>query len=151
MFFLSIVAVTTTEVPGDMEGWWEDLQEECRLMNFDSAQAKVRISKIQKLEDVMFVMVHGVLFSHACVVVVMRSSLANSLVPYSEDRALNFHDCQGSFLVPSLHSTLSSQVRVTAELVLWLGAFAYIGAALREARFLGLKMFIENLSTVPSR
>ncbi|KAM3958296.1 transient receptor potential cation channel subfamily V member nanchung [Aphomia sociella] len=66
----------------DMEGWWEDLTEECRLMNFDSFQAKVRI---------------------------------------------------------------------TAELMLWVGAFAYIGAALREARFLGLKMFFENLSTVPSR
>ncbi|XP_073946803.1 transient receptor potential cation channel subfamily V member nanchung [Choristoneura fumiferana] len=73
-----------TEAPKetDMEGWWEDLTEECRLMNFDSSQAKVRIS---------------------------------------------------------------------AELLLWLGALAYIGAALREARFLGLKMFFENLSTVPSR
>ncbi|KAL0849939.1 hypothetical protein ABMA28_011863 [Loxostege sticticalis] len=66
----------------DMEGWWEGLTEECRLMNFESWQAKVRIS---------------------------------------------------------------------AELLLWLGSLAYIGAALREARFLGLKMFIENLSTVPSR
>ncbi|CAG9782810.1 unnamed protein product [Diatraea saccharalis] len=73
-----------TETPRetDMEGWWEDLTGECRLMDFESWQAKVR---------------------------------------------------------------------VTAELLLWLGALAYIGAALREARFLGLKMFIENLSTVPSR
>ncbi|XP_063834932.1 transient receptor potential cation channel subfamily V member 5 [Ostrinia nubilalis] len=73
-----------TEAPKetDMEGWWEDLTEECRLMDFEPWQAKVRIS---------------------------------------------------------------------AELLLWLGALAYIGAALREARFLGLKMFIENLSTVPSR
>ncbi|KOB61355.1 Nanchung, partial [Operophtera brumata] len=37
------------------------------------------------------------------------------------------------------------------ELMLWVGALAYVGAALREARFLGIKMFIENLSTVPSR
>ncbi|XP_039765821.1 transient receptor potential cation channel subfamily V member 5 isoform X2 [Pararge aegeria] len=66
----------------DMEGWWEDLTEECRLMNFETWQAKVRIS---------------------------------------------------------------------SELMLWVGALAYIGAALREARFLGLKMFFENLSTVPSR
>ncbi|KAJ2943871.1 hypothetical protein O0L34_g8197 [Tuta absoluta] len=72
-----------TEPPkDDMEGWWEDLTEECRLMNFDSWQAKVRIS---------------------------------------------------------------------AELLLWVGALAYICAALREAHFLGLKMFFENLSTVPSR
>ncbi|CAK1600101.1 unnamed protein product [Parnassius mnemosyne] len=65
-----------------MGDWWQDLTEECRLMNFDSWQAKLRIS---------------------------------------------------------------------GELLLWLGALAYIGGALREARFLGLKMFIENLSTVPSR
>ncbi|KAG7304311.1 hypothetical protein JYU34_011251 [Plutella xylostella] len=74
--------IPTEQSDNDMEDWWEDLQEECRLMNFDSPQAKVRIF---------------------------------------------------------------------AELVLFLGALAYIGAALREARFLGLKMFIENLSTVPSR
>ncbi|CAB3220911.1 unnamed protein product [Arctia plantaginis] len=66
----------------DVAGWWEGLTEECRLMNFDTWQAKIRIS---------------------------------------------------------------------AELLLWMGALAYFGAALREARFLGLKMFIENLSTVPSR
>ncbi|XP_045507975.1 transient receptor potential cation channel subfamily V member 5 [Colias croceus] len=66
----------------DMEGWWEDLTEDCRLMNFDTWQAKVRIC---------------------------------------------------------------------TELLLWFGALIYIGAALREARFLGLKMFFENLSTVPSR
>ncbi|XP_023947943.1 transient receptor potential cation channel subfamily V member 6 [Bicyclus anynana] len=74
----------STEAPreNDMEGWWEDLTEECRLMNFETWQAKIRIS---------------------------------------------------------------------AELMLWVGALAYIGAALREAKFLGLKMFFENLSTVPSR
>ncbi|KAJ0181333.1 hypothetical protein K1T71_003418 [Dendrolimus kikuchii] len=66
----------------DVEGWWEDLTEECRLMNFETWQAKLRIS---------------------------------------------------------------------AELLLWVGACLYFGAAVREARFLGLKMFFENLSTVPSR
>ncbi|VVC93017.1 unnamed protein product [Leptidea sinapis] len=73
-----------TDAPkeSDMEGWWEDLTGDCRLMNFDTTQAKVRIS---------------------------------------------------------------------SELLLWFGALIYIGAALREAKFLGLKMFIENLSTVPSR
>ncbi|XP_032513421.2 transient receptor potential cation channel subfamily V member 5 [Danaus plexippus] len=73
-----------TEMPrgNDMEGWWEDLTEDCRLMKLDTWDAKVRI---------------------------------------------------------------------TSELMLWIGALAYIGAAMREARFLGLKMFIENLSTVPSR
>ncbi|XP_045489488.1 transient receptor potential cation channel subfamily V member 5 [Pieris rapae] len=78
------VAFGTSDAPkeSDMEGWWEDLTEECRLMNFDSSQAKVRIC---------------------------------------------------------------------TELMLWLGALIYIAAALREARFLGLKMFFENLSTVPSR
>ncbi|XP_041974280.1 transient receptor potential cation channel subfamily V member 5 [Aricia agestis] len=73
-----------TEPPkeNDMEGWWEDLTEECRLMNLDTWEAKLRIC---------------------------------------------------------------------TELILWVGALAYIGLALREARFLGLKMFFENLSTVPSR
>lgn len=36
-------------------------------------------------------------------------------------------------------------VRLCAELALELGAILYIVAALREARFLGLNMFIENL------
>ncbi|XP_047523525.1 transient receptor potential cation channel subfamily V member 5 [Pieris napi] len=82
--FKSHPKVKTSDAPKetDMEGWWEDLTEECRLMNFDSSQAKVRIC---------------------------------------------------------------------TELMLWLGALIYIAAALREARFLGLKMFFENLSTVPSR
>ncbi|XP_072935457.1 transient receptor potential cation channel subfamily V member 5-like isoform X2 [Epargyreus clarus] len=73
-----------TESPrgSEVEGWWEDLTEDCRLMNFDTWHGKVRI---------------------------------------------------------------------ITELLLWMGALAYIGAALREARFLGLKMFFENLSTVPSR
>ncbi|KAG6455589.1 hypothetical protein O3G_MSEX009288 [Manduca sexta] len=66
----------------DVEDWWEDLTEECRLMNFDTWHAKLRIA---------------------------------------------------------------------AELLLWVGALAYFGSALREAKFLGLKMFFENLSTVPSR
>ncbi|XP_054262159.1 transient receptor potential cation channel subfamily V member 5 [Macrosteles quadrilineatus] len=41
--------------------------------------------------------------------------------------------------------------RLLAELFLEIGAFLYILAALREAKFLGLNMFIENLMTAPSR
>ncbi|KAG8249026.1 hypothetical protein J6590_029376 [Homalodisca vitripennis] len=41
--------------------------------------------------------------------------------------------------------------RLLAEILLEIGAFLYILAALREARFLGLNMFIENLMTAPSR
>ncbi|CAG9576063.1 unnamed protein product [Danaus chrysippus] len=79
-----IISEVATEMPkgNDMEGWWEDLTEDCRLMKLETWDAKVRIA---------------------------------------------------------------------SELMLWFGALAYIGAAMREARFLGLKMFIENLSTVPSR
>ncbi|XP_014217435.1 transient receptor potential cation channel subfamily V member 5 [Copidosoma floridanum] len=43
------------------------------------------------------------------------------------------------------------RVRLTSEVVMELGALLYIIAALREARFLGLNMFVENLMTAPSR
>ncbi|XP_077294935.1 transient receptor potential cation channel subfamily V member nanchung [Arctopsyche grandis] len=66
----------------EMEEWWDDLTEECRLMQINSYQAKIRIS---------------------------------------------------------------------AEIALWFGSILYIIAALREAHFLGYKMFIENLMTAPSR
>lgn len=39
----------------------------------------------------------------------------------------------------------TAKIRLTAEIFMELGAFLYIIAALREARFLGLNMFIENL------
>ncbi|KAK7863240.1 hypothetical protein R5R35_001452 [Gryllus longicercus] len=48
-------------------------------------------------------------------------------------------------------STYEAKIRIVAELCMLLGAILYILAALREARFLGLNMFIENLMTAPSR
>ncbi|XP_044012696.1 transient receptor potential cation channel subfamily V member 5 [Aphidius gifuensis] len=45
----------------------------------------------------------------------------------------------------------TEKIRLTAEIFMELGAFLYIVAALKEARFLGLNMFIENLMTAPSR
>ncbi|XP_067008057.2 transient receptor potential cation channel subfamily V member 5 [Anabrus simplex] len=48
-------------------------------------------------------------------------------------------------------STYEDKIRITCELSILLGSFLYILAALREARFLGLNMFIENLMTAPSR
>lgn len=60
----------------DVEEWWDNLQEECRLMNFDHAQ---------------------------------------------------------------------SQIRFAAEIGITFGALFYLAAAVREARFLGLRMFFENL------
>ncbi|XP_058801276.1 uncharacterized protein LOC131670008 [Phymastichus coffea] len=44
-----------------------------------------------------------------------------------------------------------SKIRLAAEILMELGAILYIIAATREARFLGLNMFIENLMTAPSR
>lgn len=41
--------------------------------------------------------------------------------------------------------TLSTKIRLTAEVLMEIAATLYIFAALREARFLGLNMFIENL------
>lgn len=60
----------------DMEEWWDNLQEECRLMQLDTAE---------------------------------------------------------------------SQIRLTAEVLMVIGAFSYLAAAFREARFLGGRMFFENL------
>ncbi|XP_076672805.1 transient receptor potential cation channel subfamily V member nanchung isoform X2 [Andrena cerasifolii] len=48
-------------------------------------------------------------------------------------------------------STVETKIRLTAELLMEIAAILYIFAALREARFLGLNMFIENLMTAPSR
>ncbi|RZC32734.1 transient receptor potential cation channel subfamily V member 6 [Asbolus verrucosus] len=66
----------------DVEEWWDNLQEECRLMQLNTPQAKIRL---------------------------------------------------------------------TAEILMVMGAFVYLAAAVREARFLGGRMFFENLMTAPSR
>lgn len=63
----------------DSEEWWENLTEECRLMQLNSTPAKIRI---------------------------------------------------------------------TAEIAIVVGAFIYLSAAVREARFLGLRMFFENLVSI---
>ncbi|KAJ6649472.1 Transient receptor potential cation channel subfamily V member 5, partial [Pseudolycoriella hygida] len=42
-------------------------------------------------------------------------------------------------------------IRLVAEVILLCGALLYILAALRESKFLGYHMFIENLMTAPSR
>lgn len=47
--------------------------------------------------------------------------------------------------------TISNKIRLIAEVIILIGAFLYIATALRESRFLGYKMFIENLMTAPSR
>jgi hypothetical protein len=65
----------------DDDDWWEDLMEECRLMQFGSMKAKIR---------------------------------------------------------------------VVCELCMETGSVLYILAAMREARFLGLNMFIENLVRNPT-
>lgn len=74
---------SNTIIPGnqddddlDVEEWWDNLQEECRLMQLD---------------------------------------------------------------------TIESQIRIGAELAITVGAFLYLAAAVREARFLGTRMFFENL------
>lgn len=65
-----------TDEESEMEEWWENLTEECRLMKFDSNLTKFRLA---------------------------------------------------------------------AEVCMLLGAFSYLIAAVREARFLGGRMFFENL------
>ncbi|XP_055619148.1 transient receptor potential cation channel subfamily V member 5 [Toxorhynchites rutilus septentrionalis] len=46
---------------------------------------------------------------------------------------------------------LQGKLRLISEIIILMGAFFYLIAALRESRFLGRKMFIENLMTAPSR
>ncbi|XP_073981957.1 transient receptor potential cation channel subfamily V member nanchung isoform X2 [Rhodnius prolixus] len=48
-------------------------------------------------------------------------------------------------------SDIEDVIRLTTEVMLEIGAILYIVAALREARFLGWSMFVENLMTAPSR
>ncbi|XP_065339476.1 transient receptor potential cation channel subfamily V member 5 [Cloeon dipterum] len=48
-------------------------------------------------------------------------------------------------------SKWQAKVRVVCEIAMEIGAILYIIAALREARFLGRRMFLENLMTAPSR
>lgn len=40
---------------------------------------------------------------------------------------------------------IQSKVRIAAEVAMFFGAFSYLAAAVREARFLGIRMFYENL------
>ncbi|KDR23153.1 Transient receptor potential cation channel subfamily V member 5, partial [Zootermopsis nevadensis] len=51
----------------------------------------------------------------------------------------------------SQFGSTKAKIRVACELCMETGSMLYIVAALREARFLGLNMFIENLMTAPSR
>lgn len=74
--FRKISAENITDEETEMEEWWDNLTEECRLMRFDSNLTKIRLG---------------------------------------------------------------------AEAFMLLGAFAYLLAAVREARFLGGRMFFENL------
>ncbi|XP_035731600.1 transient receptor potential cation channel subfamily V member 5-like isoform X1 [Vespa mandarinia] len=48
-------------------------------------------------------------------------------------------------------NSISAKIRLIAEFFMEIGAILYIITALKEARFLGLNMFIENLMTAPSR
>lgn len=40
---------------------------------------------------------------------------------------------------------MQSKIRIAAEVAMFFGAFAYLAAAVREAKFLGMRMFYENL------
>ncbi|XP_050093034.1 transient receptor potential cation channel subfamily V member 5 [Anopheles aquasalis] len=46
---------------------------------------------------------------------------------------------------------LEGKVRFVAEVIILIGSFLYLLSALRELKFLGRKMFFENLMTAPSR
>ncbi|XP_058834961.1 transient receptor potential cation channel subfamily V member 5 [Topomyia yanbarensis] len=46
---------------------------------------------------------------------------------------------------------IKGKLRLVSEIIILIGSFLYLVAAFRESRFLGRKMFIENLMTAPSR
>uniref|UniRef100_A0A182JWK6 Ion transport domain-containing protein n=1 Tax=Anopheles christyi TaxID=43041 RepID=A0A182JWK6_9DIPT len=46
---------------------------------------------------------------------------------------------------------VEGKVRLISEMIILVGSFLYLLAALRELKFLGRKMFFENLMTAPSR
>ena len=41
--------------------------------------------------------------------------------------------------------TIDAKIRIVAEAIMLLGACIYLASAVREARFLGVRMFFENL------
>lgn len=47
----------------------------------------------------------------------------------------------------AVHST-DDLIRMSSEVAMFVGAFLYLLAAVREAGFLGLQMFIENLVSI---
>ncbi|KAG5682668.1 hypothetical protein PVAND_012006 [Polypedilum vanderplanki] len=94
-------------------------------------------------------------YSAAYADIVMQSDMSmnnlsiidnNSTLPMDDDEWSPISEC------PLLDiSTLESRIKLSAEALMTVGALLYILTALREARFLGAKMFFENLSTAPSR
>ncbi|XP_050521894.1 transient receptor potential cation channel subfamily V member 5 isoform X2 [Daktulosphaira vitifoliae] len=48
-------------------------------------------------------------------------------------------------------NTTEDLIRIGSEVTMLIGAFLYLLAAIREARFLGLQMFFENLAIAPAR
>lgn len=46
-------------------------------------------------------------------------------------------------------NTLQAQIRISAESIITIGAFLYLAAAVREAKFLGGRIFFENLVRLP--
>nr|XP_019536378.2 transient receptor potential cation channel subfamily V member 5 [Aedes albopictus] len=49
------------------------------------------------------------------------------------------------------YDTLQDRIRLVSEIIILIGSFLYLVGALREFRFLGRKMFFENLMISPSR
>ncbi|KFB47444.1 AGAP012241-PA-like protein [Anopheles sinensis] len=62
---------------------------------------------------------------------------------------------EGLFFTANCHTMdydgVEGKVRLISEMIILVGSFLYLMAALRELKFLGRKMFFENLMTAPSR
>ncbi|XP_072757468.1 transient receptor potential cation channel subfamily V member 5 [Anoplolepis gracilipes] len=84
------------------------------------------------------------------------NSTANTIIDdVTPSEKFNNHDTWWDDLTEECRlmqlTTISAKIRLIAEIAMYIAAVLYIFAALREARFLGLNMFIENLMTAPSR
>ncbi|XP_075232991.1 transient receptor potential cation channel subfamily V member nanchung [Lycorma delicatula] len=78
------------------------------------------------------------------------TTIPTIITPVEKNKTGWWDDIAGDCILLQIHD-YKDAMRLLAEVVLLIGAFLYLLAALREARFLGLNMMIQNLMTAPSR
>ncbi|XP_025425861.1 transient receptor potential cation channel subfamily V member 5 isoform X2 [Sipha flava] len=79
-----------------------------------------------------------------------RTVRTNYTFNYNKSRKFWWNKRQKVCRLMAVHST-DDLIRMGSEVAMFMGAFLYLLAAVREAGFLGLQMFIENLAIAPAR